>query len=39
MDERTRDFAQVAAEVKAWDAVLVENGDKVRDVMLTLLEE
>ena len=39
MDERTKDFAQVAAEVKAWDAVLVENGDKVRNVMLTPLEE
>lgn len=39
LDERTKDFAQVAAEVKAWDAVLVENGDKVRDVMLTPFQE
>lgn len=30
LDERTKEFAMVAAEVKAWDAVLVENGDKVR---------
>jgi nuclear pore complex protein Nup62 len=29
LDERTRDFANLAGEVRAWDLVLVRNGDEV----------
>lgn len=36
LDERTKEFAMVAAEVKAWDAVLVENGDKVRCLSISV---
>jgi hypothetical protein len=29
LDERTKEFVSMAGEVKAWDAVLISNGDKV----------
>lgn len=29
LDERTKEFAELAAEVKAWDGVLIANGDKI----------
>ena len=29
LDERTKEFVALAGEVKAWDAVLISNGDKV----------
>ena len=30
LDERTRDFADLAGEVREWDRVLRQNGEKVR---------
>lgn len=29
MEERTKEFMSLAADVRAWDAVLVNNGEKV----------
>ena len=31
LEERTRDFSEIAGEVREWDRVLRENGEQVRD--------
>lgn len=32
LEERTRDFSDIASEVREWDQVLRENGEQVRQL-------